>query len=1295
MTTANLPGIKDSYRGLNSTGSTNWQDGLLKMQNTFGGFAPAPGPAPDLVVFITDGNPNTINTANGTTSANTTTATNAAIGITNAMKDLNVHMFGIAVGGPINLNPIKAVTSSVQYTSSPSNFGQAGYMTATSYQSLRDDLKMIAAELCGASVTITKQVKTPANANYVPASGWAFDTTVTIPDAPGNWLQPGTAPTTIPQGPATSTRQVTTNASGVAAFQWQPTGGKFNTTPVVVKETIPANSGYERDPVLKCTKTNVSGGNPVSFDVTADGTGNWNLTTALGNALTPGDSVACTAKNTLTKLNLKKVVRTGSANADEFRLYADPVNAPGAPAYSQLGDYTAFEPIAGDPVVYQLSETGPANYSGVWECTNGVQPNAQNQITVPKGTQTRCTVTNTRKTGTLTLIKTVSPDTAGDPTDWTLTATPDGITGQGNVEGTTGTPAVTDVSVFTGDYDLSESGPAGFTGTWDCDTAPLSGDKVTVGNNADVTCTLTNTRKTGTLTLIKTVSPDTAGDPTDWTLTATPDGITGQGNVEGTTGTPAVTDVSVFTGDYDLSESGPAGFTGTWDCDTAPLSGDKVTVGNNADVTCTLTNTRKTGTLTLIKTVSPDTAGDPTDWTLTATPDGITGQGNVEGTTGTPAVTDVSVFTGDYDLSESGPAGFTGTWDCDTAPLSGDKVTVGNNADVTCTLTNTRKTGTLTLIKTVSPDTAGDPTDWTLTATPDGITGQGNVEGTTGTPAVTDVSVFTGDYDLSESGPAGFTGTWDCDTAPLSGDKVTVGNNADVTCTLTNTRKTGTLTLIKTVSPDTAGDPTDWTLTATPDGITGQGNVEGTTGTPAVTDVSVFTGDYDLSESGPAGFTGTWDCDTAPLSGDKVTVGNNADVTCTLTNTRNTAKISLVKQVEGKGDPADWTLTADPQNITGQNPVSGNGDPNSPDAVKEEVVFTGTYTLSEDGPDKYTPGQWVCLPLTNGDQAVAPSEVADALNEGDSITLEKGDNIVCTIINTRDLAELKLIKQVEGKDDPNDWTLTAKAEAPDNELNISTPGGSGKFETVYAQTEYTLAETGPGGYSPSDWVCLPASEPIPTSNQVEGQLNDGDKITLEKGQRVECTIVNTRDLGSLKITKSFDPKTSGYDKAFNIGYKCQDEKQGTVSLKAGQSETITGIPTGTECQVTEVKPTDPPAGWSFSDPVYDPASGKVTVAEKGQTVSVTVTNEILKPGINIAKTGSATQVNPGETVTYTYTVTNTGDTTLNDVTVSDDKCAPVTYQSGDTTATASCRPAKHGPTPAASRSAWRPPTSRR
>lgn len=52
--------------------------------------------------------------------------------------------------------------------------------------------------------------------------------------------------------------------------------------------------------------------------------------------------------------------------------------------------------------------------------------------------------------------------------------------------------------------------------------------------------------------------------------------------------------------------------------------------------------------------------------------------------------------------------------------------------------------------------------------------------------------------------------------------------------------------------------------------------------------------------------------------------------------------------------------------------------------------------------------------------------------------------------------------------------------------------------------------------------------------------------------------------------------------------------------------------------------------------------------------------------IGLVKTPSRTVVNRGETVVYTYTVTNNGDVPLRQITLVDDKCSPVTFVRGDT-----------------------------
>jgi hypothetical protein len=109
----------------------------------------------------------------------------------------------------------------------------------------------------------------------------------------------------------------------------------------------------------------------------------------------------------------------------------------------------------------------------------------------------------------------------------------------------------------------------------------------------------------------------------------------------------------------------------------------------------------------------------------------------------------------------------------------------------------------------------------------------------------------------------------------------------------------------------------------------------------------------------------------------------------------------------------------------------------------------------------------------------------------------------------------------------------------------------------------------------------------------------------------------------LTITKEFNPQGSGYTGTFDINYTCVDGtdpvKNGTVKLAAGKSETISGLPTGTVCTVTE--PTLPanPSGWTFNPPTFSPADGKATVTTKGQAISVTVTNSVAQVSPVVAK----------------------------------------------------------------------------
>ncbi len=275
------------------------------------------------------------------------------------------------------------------------------------------------------------------------------------------------------------------------------------------------------------------------------------------------------------------------------------------------GNHTITGLAAG---TYTVGETLiPADWSFI-----NATSTCDNGVAVSAGQTATCTMVNNYSpvvptTGHLTLVKALAGDPAPDQiTDWTLEAD-----GPDSILGVTGAPAVTYAEVETGSYTLAENGPTtNYTASdWVCvddggnPVTVTNGNTVTVNENEEITCTITNTyddgtvpTDTSTLTLVKAMAGDKSPNTeTDWTLTATgPDVITG------TTGGAAVTNATVESGTYTLSESGPTtGYTASdWVCmlqtDSVPVSvtvtnGNTVTLTKDQNVTCTITNTYDDG----------------------------------------------------------------------------------------------------------------------------------------------------------------------------------------------------------------------------------------------------------------------------------------------------------------------------------------------------------------------------------------------------------------------------------------------------------------------------------------------------------------------------------------------------------------------------------------------------------------------------------------------------------------------------------------------------------------------------
>jgi uncharacterized repeat protein (TIGR01451 family) len=300
------PQTATSYNPRQNAGDefyTNWEAGLQEAARpvTDSGVANPAADGTPLVVFITDGDPNTVGTA-GTSSPNNgggnDASRDAAIQEIARLQAAGSHVLSIAVGAAATSNASYARLTNL---TEPGTFEQwvtgdppAGLdlrtvdaLRVVNFADLDDAIASVVYSLCGSSLTINK-VDDAGN----PITARNFTTTVqSLSGGSGlEWEVPNTSPTLAT---APSSRTVATNVAGTANFKWTPgslAGPQPWNSTIRFSEALPTAWAAGN---AACTRNGAN-----SFTLTPTVTDGIATYASAGLAVNRADAIVCTVTNT-------------------------------------------------------------------------------------------------------------------------------------------------------------------------------------------------------------------------------------------------------------------------------------------------------------------------------------------------------------------------------------------------------------------------------------------------------------------------------------------------------------------------------------------------------------------------------------------------------------------------------------------------------------------------------------------------------------------------------------------------------------------------------------------------------------------------------------------------------------------------------------------------------------------------------------------------------------------------------------------------------------------------------------
>ncbi|HXE74729.1 MAG TPA: kelch repeat-containing protein [Candidatus Xenobia bacterium] len=392
-----------------------------------------------------------------------------------------------------------------------------------------------------------------------------------------------------------------------------------------------------------------------------------------------------------------------------------------------------------------------------------------------------------------------------------------------------------------------------------------------------------------------------------------------------------------------------------------------------------------------------------------------------------------------------------------------------------------------------------------------------------------------GNYNVSEIVPQG----WDltsivCDDDDNNGGVVAspqvslvLDANETIHCTFTN-QKDANIIVIKQTDPE--GDPASfefdpsWTANffLSDNGQNDSGDLD--------------PGSYSVSEIVPAG----WDLiSTQCVSslGHTESAGNlslqaGETITCTFTNQKD-ANIIVVKQTDPEGDPQlfDFTPSYGQPFQLSDNQQNDSGDLNP-----------GTYSVSETVPAGWDLIGSSCVSTQQGDQSTPAS-----------ISLQAGETVTCTFSNQKD-ANIIVVKQTDPEGDPQLFDFTPSYGQP-FQLSDNQQNDSGDLDPG----TYSVSETVPAGWDLISATCSDQSDP--------------SSISLQAGETVTCTFTNQKDAFIIvdKVTiPAEDPQSFSFGGSFSFSLTDQATPFNSGDLAPGSYSVNETVPdgwdlTGTEC----------------------------------------------------------------------------------------------------------------------------------